>query len=127
MQACRSLCVIKTKHPEKLPAAVTALFKAIWQDLEPVGKPEVIAKYLSEIFSEAEIKDTLEMATQPECKKQLADNTDYALKEGCFGLPYFIATNTKGEGETFWGFDHLGQVIDHLGLNRQGDGFRAML
>ena len=44
-----------------------------------------------------------------------------------------IATNAEGKKESYWGFDHLGQVLDHLGL--QGDeagtsrdrGWRAML
>ena len=38
------------------------------------------------------------------------------------------ATNSKGEKEGFWGFDHIGQMIDHLGLERpQTDGWKAML
>lgn len=37
-----------------------------------------------------------------------------------------MATNAKGETEGFFGFDHLGQVIEHLGLER-GDTLRSML
>ncbi|QIX01294.1 hypothetical protein AMS68_006811 [Peltaster fructicola] len=127
IQALRALCAIKAKHPDKLSAAFVELYNALWLDLKPVGKAEVFAQYLNRIFSESEVKEIVEMSSQPEIKKQLVDNTDYALKEGCFGLPYYIATNVKGESEAFWGFDHLGQVIDHLGLERQGEGFRAML
>lgn len=57
----------------------------------------------------------------------MKENTDYALSEDAFGLPWFLATNEKGETEKYWGFDHLGQVIEHLGLKRMDDGFRAML
>ena len=53
-------------------------------------------------------------------------NTDRALEEGAFGLPWFVATNAKGETEGFWGFDHLGLVIEHLGLERGGE-LKALL
>ena len=41
----------------------------------------------------------------------------------------FTATNSKGEKESFWGFDHLGQVMDHLGLERPRNnrGWKSML
>lgn len=66
------------------------------------------------------------------------------MEDGAFGLPWFVgesylaslypqarltvvtATNTQGQTEGFWGFDHLGQVIEHLGLER-GNDLRAML
>ncbi len=43
------------------------------------------------------------------------------------------ATNAAGEKECFWGFDHIAQVTDHLGLKRPVSGssleggWRAML
>lgn len=38
------------------------------------------------------------------------------------------ATNANGSRECFWGFDHMGQVVDHLGLARpKGGGWTAML
>ena len=38
------------------------------------------------------------------------------------------ATNAKGEKEGFWGFDHLGQVCDHLGLERPAsEGWKSLL
>lgn len=39
-----------------------------------------------------------------------------------------IATNAKGETEGFWGVDHMGQLCDHLGLERpSGKGWQALL
>jgi len=56
----------------------------------------------------------------------LLENTNKAIEQGAFGLPWFVATNAQGQTEKFWGFDHLGQVIEHLGLER-GNELRAML
>lgn len=65
---------------------------------------------------------------QPETKAILSANTDQAFKSGAFGIPWFECTNAKGETEGFWGIDHLGQVVDFLGLDRRLDnGFRAVL
>ena len=44
-----------------------------------------------------------------------------------------IATDKEGKTECFWGFDHLGQVAAHLGLERpkggsgEEGGWKAML
>lgn len=39
-----------------------------------------------------------------------------------------LATNKDGHKEFYWGFDHLGQVIEHLDLDRkQAPELRAML
>ena len=43
------------------------------------------------------------------------------------------ATNSEGEKECYWGFDHIAQVADHLGLERpkpgsaNEGGWRALL
>ena len=51
-------------------------------------------------------------------KDLLRENTDLAMKAGAFGLPWYVAINAAGERDTFWGFDHLGAVADHLGVKR---------
>lgn len=127
IQASRALCAIKQKFPDKLMAAFTEIYNGIWLDLKPIGKPEVYSEYLARVFSQAEVEQIVEASATPAVKEQLVKNTDYAVEEGCFGLPYYIATNAQGESDTFWGFDHLAQVIDHLGLQRSGPGFSAML
>jgi hypothetical protein len=44
-------------------------------------------------------------------------------------LMHHAATNADGKTESFWGFDHLGQVVEYLGLQRPDEnrGWRAML
>ena len=74
-------------------------------------------------------------ATSEEVKTALKANTDEALQSGSFGLPWFVATDTMGRTEVFFGFDHIGQVVAHLGLERPqqkgedggAEGWRAML
>lgn len=63
-----------------------------------------------------------------EGKELLAKNSDQAVAEGAFGLPYFVATNAKGEKDTFWGVDHMGMLALHLGLKKPATGgWKALL
>lgn len=68
-----------------------------------------------------------------EVKKLLTAKTDEAMAEGSFGLPWYAARNVRGEKLCYWGFDHIAQVADHLGLERPKSdgaserGWRAML
>lgn len=125
--AQRALCAVKLLRPEKLDACFAELYRTFWVERQPISKPEVFGPAFQRVLGEAETKAILEKAGSTEAKKLLSDNTDFAFNEGAFGLPWFIATNAKGEKEGFWGFDHLGQVVDHLGLERKGQEFRAML
>lgn len=49
------------------------------------------------------------------------------MASGAFGLPWFECTNSKGETEGFWGVDHMGLVVEFLGLDRSDQGFKALL
>lgn len=63
-----------------------------------------------------------------EGKKKLAENTDEAFGKGAFGLPWLLCTNGAGQDEAFWGVDHLGQVVQHLGLTMpQRKGWKSLL
>ena len=55
-------------------------------------------------------------------KTALKDNTDRAFEDGAFGLPWMVATNGAGQTEGFWGVDHMGQVLQFLGLEKPGQG-----
>lgn len=63
-----------------------------------------------------------------EGKALLLKNTDEALAEGAFGLPWMVCTNSEGKKEGFWGFDHFGQIVDFLGIDRpKQKGWKALL
>ena len=55
-------------------------------------------------------------------KTLLKENTDRAFADGAFGLPWMVCTNSAGETQGFWGVDHFGQVLQHLGIEKPGQG-----
>ena len=124
----RALCAIEMSHPDKLADCFAVLYQAFWVEAQTIGKPEVIAPAISKVLGEADAKKIMEQISTAAVKKKLTDNSDDAMAAGAFGLPWFVATNSSGEMETFWGVDHMGQVVEHLGLERKDEpGLRAML
>ncbi|KAH6679818.1 thioredoxin-like protein [Halenospora varia] len=124
----RALCAITTLEggQEMLIKALDKLYAAYWVDCTPTHVPENLAPILIELFGEETSKKITEMAAK-EGKAILAKNTDKALEDGAFGLPWFVAENAEGVKECFWGVDHLGQVVEHLGLERKGKEWRSLL
>ncbi|KAK3178243.1 hypothetical protein OEA41_000376 [Lepraria neglecta] len=106
---------------------IATLYHMSFAERQEIHTLELLGPVFSKIFGERPAK-----ATSDEVKKLLSIKTDEVLAEGAFGLPWFVATNAKGEKECYWGFDHIAQVTDHLGLekpkpdNSEG-GWRAML
>ncbi|KAG9525797.1 putative 2-hydroxychromene-2-carboxylate isomerase, partial [Aureobasidium melanogenum] len=124
----RALAVVEQHQPDKLADSIAALYKGMWVDGKTTHKPEVFESVLAEVLGKEGAKSVVEQSTKPEAKAKLQANTDLAFKEGAFGLPWFVATNKEGVTEKYWGFDHLGQVVEHLGLDRgEAKELRAML
>lgn len=128
LHAQRFLTSLSMTHPEQLPKALDALYAAFWTDPNEsnLPDPKVFAKVLTPVLGEDLVRQHIERMASPEAKKQLLDNTDRAMKDGAFGIPWFQCENSRGEVEGFWGFDHLGQVVRFLGLDGQGE-IRALL
>jgi len=128
----RALCALTVLHPGKegqpiLIKCLDALFHSYWVELRKTNEKDVLAEVLSGVLGEEETKNVMEMAAK-EGKEVLLKNTDKAFADGAFGLPWFVATNSKGETQGFWGVDHLGQVTDHLGLEKpRTGGWKALL
>lgn len=125
----RALCYIQAKHPDKLIAAFDALYKAFWVERKTINDPQVISAALEGPLGKEVTAEVLEGLKGDEAKQVLRANSDQALNDGCFGLPYFVATNAKGEIEKYWGVDHMGMLMDHLGVEvpRKANGFQALL
>ena len=118
----RALTAVAQLHPQKLEAVVAALYETSFVKRKDVHSLAAVEPILANLLGQSAAKDIVSKATSPEIKKTLSDNTDEALSSGAFGLPWYKATNAKGQEECYWGFDHIGQVCDHLGLQRPQPG-----
>ncbi|EFQ95196.1 hypothetical protein PTT_06854 [Pyrenophora teres f. teres 0-1] len=125
----RALVALSLSHPHKLESAVALFWDNFWVQWNDPNKPEnMLAILRSVLGSDEEAKAVIERTKTEEVKKALSANTNKAFEDGAFGLPWFVATNVKGEMEGYWGVDHMGQLCDHLGLERpDGKGWRALL
>ncbi|KAK2827809.1 hypothetical protein FQN49_007324 [Arthroderma sp. PD_2] len=125
----RALCVIAEDHPEKLAGCIDALYHSLWVKSDSaVGKPEGYMPVLESVIGKDAAAKVAEKATTAEIKKTLVSNTERALESGAFGLPWIECTNSQGETESFFGVDHLGQVVAFLNLDGTlGKGFKALL
>ncbi|THY11673.1 putative 2-hydroxychromene-2-carboxylate isomerase [Aureobasidium pullulans] len=125
LHVMRALAVVEDKHASKLQESIAALYKGMWVDNKSIHEPAVFGAILSEVLGEEKARRVVEDAiadeetqsTKPEAKAKLQKNTDMAFEEGAFGLPWFVATNAEGEVDRFWGFDHMGLMVEHLGLD----------
>ncbi|PMD65251.1 HCCA isomerase/glutathione S-transferase kappa [Hyaloscypha bicolor E] len=128
----RTLCALTILYPGsqgqgKLMKALDALYPAYWVEHKKTNEREVLAEILGKVLGEEDAGKAMKMAGK-EGKELLGENTDRALADGAFGLPWFVATNGEGKTETFWGVDHFGQVTAHLGLEKpKMGGWKAML
>ncbi|EOD48020.1 putative 2-hydroxychromene-2-carboxylate isomerase protein [Neofusicoccum parvum UCRNP2] len=129
--AQRALTALQLARPAALPAALAAMYDAFWVRGEPITDAAVIGRAVASALGEdaGAAAAVVERSAAKEVKELLAARTGEAVEvDGAFGMPWFVATNAEGETECFWGFDHLGQVTDHLGLERPtAGGWKAML
>ncbi|EXJ70742.1 uncharacterized protein A1O5_05732 [Cladophialophora psammophila CBS 110553] len=108
--------------------ALDALYAALWTEPNEseIVDPAVFARVLAPVLGEDVVRMHMARLGNAEVKKQLVANTDRAMEDGAFGLPWFQCENAQGQAEGFWGFDHLGQVVRFMGLDGRGE-VRALL
>ncbi|KAK3677747.1 hypothetical protein LTR78_002597 [Recurvomyces mirabilis] len=112
---------------EKLDRCLDALWKAFWVEGKTIKDVGVWGEALEDALGAEEGAELVRLAGGKEAKEGLKGNTEAAFEAGAFGLPWFVCTNSEGGKEGFWGFDHLGQVMEFLGLDRQDKSFRSLL
>ncbi|KAH7401940.1 thioredoxin-like protein [Phaeosphaeria sp. MPI-PUGE-AT-0046c] len=125
----RTLVSLSLSHPQSLPQAISLFYENFWAHWNEPTKPENLQAIVRTVVgSDEEAKKVIERTKSEEVKGLLSENTEKAFKDGAFGLPWFVATNDKGETAGYWGVDHMGQLCDHLGLERPSSkGWRALL
>ncbi|KAK4130884.1 HCCA isomerase/glutathione S-transferase kappa [Trichocladium antarcticum] len=129
----RALCAVAnsettTTSQARLTEALDTLFAQYWVHAEPTHQPAVLRETLAGLWGADAAEEVLQASTTPETKQALLANTDQAFAAGAFGLPWMVCTDAHGKTEGFWGVDHLGQVVQFLGLRRgSAAGWRAAL
>jgi 2-hydroxychromene-2-carboxylate isomerase len=83
------------------------VLKAMWEDGQNLGDPEIVAKVLTDAGLDAEVLMT--RAQTDEVKGILMGNTAAAADRGAFGIPTFFVGD-----EIFFGKERLGQVEEAL-------------
>ena len=115
----RALASLSLSHPQNLERAIDLFYKNFWAKWnDPIKLENLLAILTTVLGSEEEAMKVVERTKTEEVKKVLGGNTNKAFEDGAFGLPWFVATNKKGETEGYWGVDHMGQLCDHLGIER---------
>ncbi|TQV91334.1 2-hydroxychromene-2-carboxylate isomerase [Cordyceps javanica] len=111
----------------RLLEAFDAIYEGLWQRHEQTHIAEVFNPILRRVLGEDDASKVAEMARK-EAKIALLGNTESAFKDGAFGLPWMVCTNSQGQIQSFWGVDHLCQVANFLGLPQPATpGWRAAL
>lgn len=113
---------------ETLAKAVDKLWEAFWVDQKDISEKDIYEKIIAGAIGEDKLKKSVELAGSVG-KSLILKNTELAVNDGAFGLPWMACTNSKGETEGFWGVDHLGQVVDFLGLKapKSNAGWKSLL
>ena len=127
----RAMSYLNEKYPqEELVKALDALYQSFWGEANGgVGKPDGekgFGKILEGVLKKEVLEDVMANVGSKTAKDALMANTDRAFDDLAFGLPWFQCENAEGKKESFWGFDHLGQVLRFTGLEKEGE-LKALL
>jgi 2-hydroxychromene-2-carboxylate isomerase len=89
--------------PDKVEAAVLALYRALFADDRNIADPGTAAEVVAVLGIDRE--QALAAMNDPAVKARLKSENDAAIERGVFGSPYIVV-----DGEPFWGLDRLDQV-----------------
>jgi len=113
----RALTFIRDHHGQSLfERSAYALWRAYWSEGIDTSTPSGLVEALSTVFPEQTLTQIIEGMVSAENKKRVIDTTNAVMKQGAFGAPWIIATNSRGESANFWGNDRWDHVFLHLGV-----------
>lgn len=98
---------LQMRAPERMPAYVDAILRAIWEDGRNMNDPATVASVLQQAGFDPE--QLLALASDPQVKEQLKTVTQQAVERGVFGAPTFFV-----DGALYWGQDRLDFVKEAL-------------
>ncbi|KAI4220826.1 MAG: hypothetical protein L6R36_007339 [Xanthoria steineri] len=129
----RVLTAVSMLFPQRLAETCDAIYQASFVHHHPVHEQACLLGLLENVHGKDQAQEIIRRSTSDEVKRELTARTDEVISKGSFGLPWYIATNAQGEVDHFWGFDNIGAVANHLGLEKLEsgstgrDGWRSML
>jgi 2-hydroxychromene-2-carboxylate isomerase len=85
--------------------SVETAFDFVFGQGRDVADPAVLA----DLARELGIEDVAVALNDPDVKRTLRNNTDWAIERGVFGVPTFVIGT-----ELFWGHDALEMAVDYL-------------
>ncbi|KAI1929906.1 hypothetical protein LOZ52_000103 [Ophidiomyces ophidiicola] len=113
----RCLVYAKKQYPEKFENFFESCFETMWTGQLDISKPENLLVAARKVFDDTQAKEVVQGGNDPEIKKALTDNTEYAVKElGAFGCPWFWVHDGKGNAEPFFGSDRFHFMWDYLDI-----------
>jgi len=99
----RAICWLQEQTPDKIEAAVLALYRAYFVDGKDISSPAVTAEALTPLGVDSAA--VLAALNDPAVKERLKVQTDSAIARGVFGSPFVFI-----DGEPFWGTDRFDQI-----------------
>ena len=103
----RAVTGIQLRHPERFPAFIDCLFRALWVDGLNLNDPATVASVLSQ--NGFDPTAVLGLTADEDVKAALKDNTETAVNRGVFGAPSMFVDN-----QLFFGQDRLDFVLEAL-------------
>jgi 2-hydroxychromene-2-carboxylate isomerase len=99
----RAIYWLEQRAPQRIEAAVLALYRGYFVDGRDIASPETTADVLAGLDQDR--TKVLAAVGEPALKERLRNETETAIQRGVFGSPYVFV-----DGEPFWGHDRLDQI-----------------
>lgn len=109
------LVIAAQQHGLAVGAIVNALLKAVWADDLDVSDAAVVATIMDGHGMDA--ASLLDTAASERVRAAYAENTDRAVANGVFGLPFYLFN-----GQVFWGQDRLEMLEEAVVQRLRRDG-----
>ncbi|GMS96562.1 hypothetical protein PENTCL1PPCAC_18737, partial [Pristionchus entomophagus] len=103
---------------ERLISFIRALFARMWRDHRPIHEDAHLEEVLSSLhISPTTASSLIDKSKTAEVKQRFIDNTQEAIDDGAFGLPWMkVYRPNEVSHESFFGSDRFHLIEKHLGL-----------
>nr|CAB3251062.1 glutathione S-transferase kappa 1-like [Phallusia mammillata] len=107
LQPQRLLTAIKQHHPAVLESVSRELYLRIWsRDIDATKRESLKAACMDGGLSSVDAENVIRLSKSDEIKQKLKDTTNFAVKQGVFGTPTFIA-HLDPDPVLLFGYDKL--------------------